>query len=131
MSIPILAAAIKTAVAKALADKLGDAARKAIAPTVTAAIVEDVVSTVTMDPVVKNEMNAEAPWQSRVGVGGAGGFIGGLGVLVPITASWLGYDIAPSRVVEIGFAVLAVAGPLYSLYGRFKSGLKPLFSGKG
>lgn len=130
MAIPILAGAIAKAATKVLAERLTDGGKK-VAPVVTTAIVNDLVTTVTGDPVVRNEMNAERPWQSRVAAGGAAGFIGGLGVLVPIVASWFGVDVAPARVVEIGFAVLAVAGPVYSLYGRFKSGLKPLFSGKG
>lgn len=103
----------------------------ALAKHVGQAVAEKVVAQVTTDPVVKNEMNAESPIQSRVGVGGASGFVGGLGILVPIVAGWLGYDIQPDRVVEIGFAVLAVWGPLYALYGRFVSGLKPLFSRRG
>ena len=103
----------------------------ALAKQIGQSAAEKVVAQVTADPVVKNEMNAEKPIQSRVGVGGASGFIGGLGILVPIIAGWFGYDIRPDRVVEIGFAVLAVWGPAYALYGRFKSGLKPLFSRKG
>ncbi len=128
MAIPILAAAIKAAVAKALADKLGNAALKTIAPTVTAAIVEDVVSTVTKDPVVKNEMNAEAPWQSRVAVGSV---VSAIGVLAPLVLRLFGVDVSAERVVEIAGAVATLAGAGYALYGRFRSGLKPLFSGKG
>lgn len=114
---PVIRAAIETALKNGKTSPAGIAA--------------EVEATMAADPVVKNEMNAEAPIQSRVGVGGASGFIGGLGILVPIIAGWFGYDIRPDRVIEIGFAVLAVWGPAYALYGRFKSGLKPLFSPKG
>lgn len=128
MAIPILAAAIKAAVAKAITDKLGEASRKTIAPDVTAAIVEEVVSNVTKDPVVKNEMNAEAPWQSRVAVGSV---VSALGVLAPIALRLFGVDVSAERVVEIAGAVMTLAGAGYAIYGRFRSGLKPLFAGKG
>ena len=125
MAIPVLAGIIKMAVTKAIADKLGEAAKKTIAPTVTAAIVEDVVATVTADPVIRNEMNAESPMQSRVMWGST---VAALGVLAPIGLGLVGVDVSSERVVEIAGAVVTLAGASYAMYGRLKSGLKPLFS---
>lgn len=128
MAIPVIAGVIMKVAGPIIVQKLGKKLTKAETDNISAQVVQEIVDQVTADPVVKNELNAEAPYQSRVGVGGATGFIGGLGVLVPIVAGWLGYDIQPDRIVEIGFAILAVWGPSYALYGRFKAGLKPLFS---
>ena len=127
MAIPILAGSIAKAATKILAERLGDGG-KTVAPIVTTAIVNDLVTTVTGDPVVKNEMNAEAPWQSRVAVGSV---VSALGVLVPIGLGLFGVDVSADRVVEISGAVVTLVGAGYALYGRFRSGLKPLFSGKG
>ena len=77
------------------------------------------------DPKVINEVSAEAPWQSRIAVGST---VGALGVLIPLVARAFGADISESTVVEATQAIIVLAGTGYALYGRFRRGLKPLFS---
>lgn len=115
---PLIAAAIKAAVVKVVADKIGDrmTAKEAA---------DDILAEVSADPKIINEVNAEKPWQSRVAWGSV---VAALGVVVPIMAQVLGYDISGDRVVEVLSAFMTLAGAGFALYGRFKSGLKPLFS---
>lgn len=77
------------------------------------------------DPVLKNELNQEPLVQSRVVIGNV---VAALGVLIPIGLHLFGVDVSSERVVEIGGAIVVLAGAGYSLYGRIKGGLKPLFS---
>lgn len=102
---------------------------------------------VKANPAAKNELNMEKPWQSRVAVG-AGLVIAGelpsvdvLGgaidtLLVPAVAfvNLFGAHLSPPTpgiVTSYLSAAMVVGGAGYVLYGRFKSGLKPLFSRKG
>ena len=100
----------------------------ALAKQIGQSAAEKVVAQVTADPVVKNEMNAEPWWQSRVALGSV---VSALGVLAPIALRLFGVDVSAERVVEIAGAVMTLAGAGYAIYGRFRSGLKPLFAGKG
>jgi hypothetical protein len=86
------------------------------------------------DPVVRNEMNQEKPYQSRVAVGSTAAAVG---VLVPAAVqvlNALGFEITGATTdyaIEVISAGITLWGAGYALYGRFKKGLKPLFSGKG
>lgn len=121
MAVPIIAGAVRAAVGQVLARKLG----KDVADAITAEATKEIVDRVVTDPVVKNEMNAESPAQSRVVWGSV---IAALGVIVPLAARVFGFDISADQIVEVGGALLTLAGAAYALYGRLKSGLKPLFS---
>lgn len=107
---------------------LGGALRSAIAEAIhhqpsatTGAIAGDVIRRLEANPVVVNEVNAEAPYQSRVGVGAT---VAALGVIVPMLGNLFGFD--GGYVVEVISAALTLWGAIYALYGRFASGLKPL-----
>jgi len=100
----------------------------ALAKQVGRAVAEKVVAEVTADPVVKNEMNAEPWWQSRVAIGS---IVAALGVVAPPVLSLFGVNVSADRIVEIGTALVTLGGALFALYGRLRSGLKPLFAGKG
>lgn len=100
----------------------------ALAKQIGRAAAERVVNEVTNDPVVKNEMNAEPWWQSRVAVGS---IVAALGVVLPPVLSLFGIDTSADKIVEFGTAIVTLGGALFALYGRLASGLKPLFAGKG
>ena len=87
--------------------------------------IEAVATEIAADPVLKNELNAEAPYQSRVAVGSV---VAALGVVLPPVAGLLGWSINGSAVVEFISSVVTLSGAAYVLYGRFRSGLKPLFA---
>jgi len=80
---------------------------------------------VAADPKAVNELSAEKPYQSRVAVGSV---VSALGIIVPMIAKTLGYDVDGAYIVEVGAALVTLWGAGYALYGRFKSGLAPLFS---
>lgn len=70
-------------------------------------------------------MNAERPIQSRVVVGSSMGVIGAMTVIVMQVSGnpFLQYDWD-----IMGPALLIAWGAVYALYGRLKTGLKPLFT---
>lgn len=88
--------------------------------------IEAVAKEIAADPVLKNELNAEAPYQSRVAIGSV---VAALGVVIPPLAGLFGWTIDGHAVVEFIASVVTLAGAGYALYGRFKSGLRPLFAG--
>ena len=100
----------------------------ALAKHVGQAVAEKVVAQVTTDPVVKNEMNAEPWWQSRVAIGS---IVAALGVVLPPLLALFGVDTSADKIVEFGTAIVTLGGALFALYGRLATGLKPLFSRKG
>lgn len=122
MAFQVLLPVITAAVTRVLSDKkevkLSAADKREIAA--------EVVEIVQTNPVVKNEVNAEAPVQSRVGWGGMTAFLSSLGiVMVQLTSNpFMQYDWA-----ILMPALAGVWGGFYALYGRFATGLKPLFSG--
>ena len=75
------------------------------------------------DPVLKNAMNAEAPYQSRVAIGSV---ISALGVVIPPLAGLVGWQISGNAIVDFIQACITLGGALYALYGRFWPDLKPL-----
>lgn len=127
MALPVIAGILLKVAGPAIAAKLAGKVGKPDAERIAAQVVTELVDKVAADPVLKNELNAESPVQSRVAWGAV---IAALGVLVPIGANLIGVSITEDRVVEIGGAVVTLCGAAYVLYGRFKAGLKPLFSRK-
>jgi hypothetical protein len=113
----IVTSAVSAAVTRALKSGADTAQPGRIAATVTAELAKD--------PVFVNEVSAEAPYQSRVAVGSV---VSALGVIVPMLGNVFGFD--GGYVVEVIGAAVTLGGALYALYGRFASGLKPLFSRK-
>jgi hypothetical protein len=87
--------------------------------------IEAVAKEIAADPVLKNELNAEPPYQSRVAVGSV---VAALGVVVPPLAGLLGWSVDGSAIVEFISSVVTLSGAAYALYGRFRVGLKPLFA---
>jgi hypothetical protein len=93
--------------------------------------VKELREEIVKDPRVANELNAEKPYQSRVAVGSTASAVG---VLVPAgvqVLNALGFDIAADQTeyaIQVISAAITLWGAGYALYGRFKSGLKPLFS---
>lgn len=90
-----------------------------------AAIEQRAEELIKTDPELQNEVNAEAPYQSRIAWGTA---VTALGVLVPLGAKAFGVDISAEQVVAVGGAVVSLGGVAYTLRGRFKKNLHPLFS---
>jgi hypothetical protein len=113
--ITILAEVALKAASRAL-DKAGPPSPKAI---------EAVAKEIAANPVLKNELNVEAPYQSRVAVGSV---VAALGVVIPPVAGLFGWSIEGGAVVNFISSVVTLAGAAYALYGRFKGGLKPLFA---
>lgn len=117
MAFPIMILAeLALKVASKAIDKKDAAAPKAV---------EEMAKAIAADPVLKNEMNAEPAYQSRVVWGSV---FAALGVVVPPIAGLLGFNVSGAAIVEYGGAVVTLAGAGYALYGRLSSGLKPLFS---
>lgn len=102
--------------------------REVIERTTDKATAERVIGEMATDPKAINELSAEKPYQSRVAVGSTMSLAAALAILTPIVAGWLGYDIDGGRVLEVLTAAGVVFGAGYALYGRFKTGLVPLFS---
>lgn len=125
MALPVIAGVLIKVAGPIIAAKIGQHLSKRETDSVTASVVQEIVEQVAADPVAKNELNAEQPYQSRVAWGSV---IAALGVLVPLVANVFGYDVDQARIVEIGSAMVTLGGAGYALYGRFASGLRPLFS---
>jgi hypothetical protein len=91
-------------------------------------ILEQVKKEIAKNPETKNAVNAEAPYQSRVAVGAT---MSGLPAVFYCLYAAFAYGADGSKYIEdpmLMLAVPAAAGAIYTLYGRFKSGLKPLFN---
>jgi len=95
---------------------------------------------IASDPVLKNELNAEQPIQSRVLWGS---FVAGLASLPPAIIGFLPVltalgvlDEGQASILRDGInstvqgvaGLAAIGGVGYAIYGRLKSGLRPLFS---
>jgi len=80
------------------------------------------------DPVLRNQLNAEPAYQSRVVVGSSGALLPAAGYLVWAVASH-GMDLAAYDPASTFLAAMTVFGAGYSLFGRLAGGLKPLFGG--
>ena len=82
----------------------------------------------THDPVVRNELNSEAPYQSRVATASMTTVITSLGVVLTQVGS---RDFPDYDWEILGPALVTLWAGGYGLYGRFRSGLRPLWSRKG
>ena len=149
---PFIGGAIGTAIGGKIAGVLIDKVTEALVKTpdvpvsrenvviVKPQIREAVVDVIQSDPVLKNELNAEKPVQSRVLWGN---FIAGLGSLPTAIIGFLPVLVAlgilePGQAAEVRDGInatvqgvgglIAIGGVAYSVYGRLKSGLAPLFS---
>lgn len=127
MAIPVLAGAVMKIAAPLIVAKLAGKVSKKEADDIAAQTVQAIVTQVTADPVLKNEMNAEPWWQSRVALGS---IIAAIGVLLPTVLRLFGVEANEGEILRHLDAVVTLAGALYALYGRLASGLKPLFSGR-
>lgn len=93
---------------------------------------EEVVDALANNPVVVNQLNAEEPVQSRVAWGSVIATAGSTIAGVTAMGSAMGW-LTPDEGAAITGGVtglVGAAGALYALYGRFATGLKPLFSRK-
>lgn len=90
-------------------------------------IARKIESEIAANPVLANELNAEKPYQSRVVVGSSGALLPAVGYLIWAFSSH-GFDLAAYDPSSTFMAVMTVAGAGYALFGRLRSGLKPLFS---
>lgn len=90
-----------------------------------------VVEAVKADPLVKNALNEENPVQSRVGLGGFGVVLVAVGMLLnmllPLNETWNQIVAGTFDWTAFGGYLAIISSAAFSLYGRFKSGLKPLF----
>lgn len=77
------------------------------------------------DPVLRNQLNAEPAVQSRVAWGAVAA---ALGVVLPPLFTLIGWNVDSNYIVEFIGACVTLWGAGYTIYGRFKTGLKPLFS---
>ena len=113
-----------------IADRLIQSPAVPVSPPARPVVIEAVKEAIAADPVLKNELNAEKPVQSRVlwgnGFAAAGTIVSGL---VPVLQVFGVLSEQEGAAVIQGFgAVVALGGVAYSVYGRLASGLKPLFS---
>lgn len=91
--------------------------------------IADVVTDLANDPAFINQTNSEKPIESRVTIGGAQGFIGGLAFLLPLILAQFGVQVNEAWLLQLFGAIMAVWGPIYTLWGRWAPDLKPLFTG--
>lgn len=117
---PILISIIGQAVAGAVAGGLKQ-------PSTVPNVIKTVTDSLAANPVVVNQMNAEKPVQSRVVVGSSVGGVAALGIVL----SEIGTKTFPNYDWAVLLPALTILwGVGYALYGRLRSGLKPLFAGK-
>lgn len=90
-------------------------------------VTTELISALEKDPVFINATNSEPWYQSGVAWGQV---VVALGVIVPVAAKVIGFDISTEEVVSLGGAIITVAGMIYTLYRRFWPGLKPIGEGK-
>ncbi len=127
MAIPVLAGVVMKIAAPLIVQKLAGKVSKKEADDIAAQTVQEIVTQVTADPVVKNAISAEPWYQSRVALGS---IVAAVGVLLPTVLGLFGIKADEGDILRHLDAVLTLAGALYALYGRLSSGLKPLFSRK-
>lgn len=128
MAIPVLAGVVMKVAAPLIVQKLAGKVSKKDADDIAAQTVQQIVTQVAADPVLRNEISAEPWWQSRVALGS---IVAAVGVLLPTVLKLFGVEANEGDILRHLDAVLTLCGALYALYGRLSSGLRPLFSGKG
>lgn len=132
--VPIVIGALaKLAISQGVKTAIGEAvnrvARKRNIDTGTQEVIAEVVTDLAKNPAFINQTNSEKPIESRVTIGGAQGFVGGLAFLLPMILAQLGVNVSEAYLLQLFGAILAVWGPLYTLWGRWAPDLKPLFTG--
>ena len=127
MAIPVLAGVVMKIAAPLIVQKLAGKVSKKDADDIAARTVQEIVTQVAANPVVRNQMNAEPWYQSRVALGS---IVAAVGVLLPTVLRVFGVETDEGTILKNLDAVVTLAGALYALYGRLASGLKPLFSGR-
>jgi uncharacterized membrane protein len=115
-----------------ITDRLVQSPAVPVAPVNRPEVREAVREAIAADPVLKNELNAEKPSQSRVlwgnGIAAVGTIISGL---IPVAQAFGFVTEEEGAAIVQGFgAIVALGGVAYSVYGRLASGLKPLFVAK-
>jgi hypothetical protein len=90
-----------------LSDEIKKALRSAFACNL-----EAVEAAVMADPVLKNALSAEPPYQSRVVWGST---VAALGVVIPPLAGLFGFNVSGSAIVEFGSALVTLAGAGFAL----------------
>lgn len=86
------------------------------------AVAIDAAKDMLADPAIKNQMNAESPLQSRVFYGSVASVLGAAAIV------WQQVETRQFDAATLGPAIAILVGAAYALYGRLKTGLKPLFS---
>ena len=99
--------------------------KEIIAKNTSSEIAKKIEREIASNPVAVNELSAEAPYQSRVAIGSV---VSAIGIVVPTVSKLLGYDVDSNEIVQFLNAIVILWGAGYALYGRFASGLAPLFS---
>jgi hypothetical protein len=118
---------IQSVAEKVLTSPVGGVAAKVVLgpaalPAAGAAVVaKEVADALTKDPVIKNAINDEGYWRSRVGQSAT--------VILIIS----GFNVyrkfkAKEFDEEFGTSLAIVIGAIYNLWGRFKEGLPPMWS---
>lgn len=95
-----------------------------VSPAQAPAVERVVEQAIRQDQVLVNQVNAEAPYQSRVTIGNVLAAVG-------LVGSLFGFAIAPEDLEATSngvSAIITAGGIAYSLYGRWWPRLKPLFS---
>jgi len=86
----------------------------------------DIVSQIEQDPKIANEMNAEAPYQSRVVVGSSVALAGAL--LTAVGTVWHMWQTGDFDISMLALQLSTAFSIGCVLYGRLATGLAPLFS---
>ncbi len=129
MPIPLVVGAVLGTVVKtAIREAVTSATSKTVVTSHPNVVAKEVIENLSNDPKFVNATNSEKPMESRVTLGSATGFLGGLAFLLPILLNQFNVHVSTDYVLQFGGAVLAVWGPAYALWGRWAPGLKPLFS---
>lgn len=148
MALPAIAGVLAKVAGPILVTKLTGVIGQKKAADIAAAAMKETIEKAAADPVLRNELNAEKPWESRIAAGASAVLVGqamahlgpvtdAIDTLAPIVVgaiNLLGADLRPPPPGYIGQvlgACVTLWGAGYVFYGRFRRGLKPLFSRKG
>jgi|GEM_PF-7071916 len=121
----VLGKVVKAAVARAVETVADDRSVPQVKKADVVPVAAAVIMALGADKQFINATNSEPPIQSRI-VWGA--VIAALGVVVPPLARLIGLDVDGAYIVEFGGAVITLGGAGFALYGRFATGLRPMFS---
>lgn len=111
---------------------LGGLLVKTVLPIAVKAVIEKatdrgtavkIETAIKSDPAALNDLNGEAWYRSRVGIGS---LVAAVSVVLPPLANMAGWGVTSSEIAEFGQALITLGGAVYALYGRFWPGLKPI-----